>query len=163
MATEYVHREPIIEHPNRDKSSSKTMRVVVIVVLLISAALLLVITLGGWEVLQGLKLICLGWVAIYVMFAYFVARWNRGVLPVVAALAIIMAIFSLIAIPGWFDRDSTGFEQPAMDAGLLGTLTAILVPVQFLLLFFAMRGFQQGWNVEFERWEHEDDALPASA
>ena len=163
MAEEYVPREPIIEHPNRDKSSSKTMRVVVVVMLLISATLLLVITIGGWEVLQGLAIICLAWVGVYVMFAYFVARWNRGVLPVVAALAILMAIFALIAVPGWFDRDSVGFEQPAMDAGLLGTLTAILVPVQLLLLFVAMQGFQQGWNVEFERWEHEEDIPVAPA
>ncbi len=163
MAEEYVAREPIIEHPNRDKSSSKTMRVVVIIMLLISAALLLVITIGGWEVLQGLTFLCLAWVAIYVMFAYFVGRWNRGVLPVVAALSIIMAIFALIAVPSWFDRDSVGFEQPAMDAGLLGTLTAILVPVQLLLLFFAMQGFQQGWNVEFEHWEHDEDIPVAPA
>jgi presenilin-like A22 family membrane protease len=162
MAEEYVHREPIIEHPNRDKSSSKTMRVVIIVMLLISAALILVITIGGWEVLQGLKLICLAWSVIYVVFAYFVARWNRGVLPVVAALAIIMAIFALIAMPGWFDRDATGFEQPALDAGVLGTLTAILVPVQLLLLLFAMQGFNQGWNVEFERWEHDDEPSPVA-
>ena len=163
MAQEYVAREPIIEHPNRDKASSKTMRVVVVIMLLISAALILVITLGGWEVLQGLTILCLGWVALYVMFAYFVARWNRGVLPVVAALAIIMAIFGLIAMPVWFDRDAVGFEQPALDAGLLGTLSAVLVPLQLLLLFFAMRGFTQGWNVEFERWEHDEDVPTAPA
>ena len=56
MAQEYVAREPIIEHPNRDKSSSKTMRVIVVIMLLISAALVLVITIGGWEVLQGLTI-----------------------------------------------------------------------------------------------------------
>ncbi len=161
MAQEYVAREPIIEHPNRDKSSSKTMRVVVIFMLLISAALILVITIGGWEVLQGLTVLCLAWVAIYLLFAYYVGRWNRGVLPVVAALAIIMAIFGLIAVPVWFDRDAVGFEQPALDAGLLGTLTAILVPLQLLLLLVAMQGFNQGWNVEFERWEHDEDPAPA--
>jgi len=30
-------------------------------------------------------------------------------------------------------------------------LTFILVPVQLLLIAFAMRGFQQAWNVEVER------------
>ena len=39
---------------------------------------------------------------------------------------------------------------PVASAALLGLLTAILVPVQFLLILFAMRGFQQKWNVEVE-------------
>ena len=155
-------REPVIEHPNRDKASSKTTRAIVILLLLISAALIFVITIGGWAVIQGLTLICLGWAAIYLVLAYYVSRWNRGVLPVVAALAIIMAIFALIAVPQWFDRDAFGFEQPALDAGVIGALTAILIPVQLLLLFFAMQGFVQAWNVEFEHWEHDEEpAAPA--
>ncbi len=162
MAQE-LEREPLIEHPNRDKASSKTTKLVVVVLLLISAALIVVITIGGWEVIQGLTLICMAWAALYVGFAVYVARWNRGVLPVVAALATIMAIFALIAVPSWFDRDAFGFEQPALDADILGTLTAILVPVQFLLLFFAMQGFAQAWNVEFEHWEHDEDGAPSSA
>ena len=44
-------------------------------------------------------------------------RWNRGVLPVAAALAVLLMIFALVAGPGWFDRDKAGFEQPAIDAG----------------------------------------------
>ena len=72
-------------------------------------------------------------------------------LPVAAALAVLLAIFALVAGPGWFARDKTGFEQPALDAGLLGLLTLLIVPVQILLVAFAMRGFQQGWNVELER------------
>ena len=38
---------------------------------------------------------------------------------------------------------------------MLGLLTLIIVPVQLLLLAFAMRGFSQKWNVEVER--HVDD------
>ena len=38
-----------------------------------------------------------------------------------------------------------------MNAGLLGVLTLLIVPVQMLLVAFAMRGFKQGWNVELER------------
>ena len=45
--------------------------------------------------------------------AFFVARWNRGVLPVAAALAIIMLIFAAVAGPGWFDRDKAGFDTRA--------------------------------------------------
>jgi len=42
-------------------------------------------------------------------------------------------------------------------------LTLILVPVQVLLLAFAMRGFAQKWNVEVERRRDGDDypAQPA--
>ena len=53
-----------------------------------------------------------------------------------------------------FDRDKTGFTDPALDEGVLGLLTALVVPVQILLIAFAMSGFRQAWNVEVER--HED-------
>ena len=163
MAEHLLGTEPIIEHPNRDKASSKTTRAVVVVLLLISAAVILLITIGGWEAIQGLQLACIAWVVIYLVLAYYVSRWNRGVLPVVAAMAIIMAIFALIAVPQWFDRDAFGFDQPALDANVLGTITAILIPIQLLLLFFAMQGFIQAWNVEFERWEHDEDPAPPRA
>jgi ABC-type dipeptide/oligopeptide/nickel transport system permease component len=67
-----------------------------------------------------------------------------------AALAILLGIFAAIAGPEWFDRDKTGFSDPALPAGVLGLLTLLIVPVQVLLIAFAMRGFQQGWNVEVE-------------
>ena len=161
MAEHALGLEPDHRASEPRQASSKTTRAIVVVLLLISAALILVITLGGWAVIQGLTFICLAWVVLYVVLAYYVARWNRGVLPLVAALAIIMAIFALIAVPQWFDRDAFGFEQPALDANVVGTLTAILIPVQLLLLFFAMQGFIQAWNVEFERWEHDEDPVTA--
>jgi hypothetical protein len=70
---------------------------------------------------------------------------------VAAVLAVLLLIFALAAGPGWFARDKTGFAQPAIDAGLLGLLTLLIVPVQMLLIAFAMRGFRQGWNVEYEQ------------
>jgi len=60
-------------------------------------------------------------------------------------------VFALVAGPAWFNRDKAGFAQPALNAGLLGLLTLLIVPAQMLLVAFAMRGFQQGWNVELER------------
>ena len=48
-------------------------------------------------------------------------------------------------------RQRSGFAQPDLSAGLLGLLTLLIVPVQILLVAFAMRGFSQGWNVEIER------------
>jgi hypothetical protein len=80
-----------------------------------------------------------------------VARWNRGVLPVAAALAIVLLIFAAIAGPAWFERDKEGFADPALDASLLGLVTLLLVPVQALLIVTAMQAFRQAWNVEVER------------
>jgi hypothetical protein len=79
------------------------------------------------------------------------ARWNRGALPIAAVLGVLVGIFALVAGPSWFARDKSGFVQPALNAGFLGLLTLLIVPVQILLVGFAMRGFSQGWNVELER------------
>jgi len=125
---------------------------VVILLLLVSVALFLIVTIGGWNALVGAQAMQIFYILVYLVMAFYVMRWNRGVLPVVAALAIIMAIFAAVATPAWFDRDKTGFEDPAISSAILGTITAIIVPVQILLIAFAMRGFQQAWNVEVERY-----------
>ncbi len=144
-------RATVITHPNRDKPVVQTTRVVVVLLLLISAGLMLVVTAGGWSVLQSAWPIQVAYIAIYVLLAFYAARWRRGILPVAAALAVILLVFALVAGPFWFDRDKAGFSQPGINAGLLGTITLLIVPVQMLLIAFAMRGFSQGWNVEVER------------
>jgi presenilin-like A22 family membrane protease len=141
----------IITHPNRDKPVVQATRATVILLLLASAALVLIVTIGGWSVLQGAVPIQIGYVIVYLTLAYFASRWNRGVLPVAAALAVLLAIFALVAGPSWFARDKHGFAEPAINSGFLGLLTLLLVPLQMLLVAFAMRGFNQGWNVELER------------
>ena len=148
-------REPgvVITHPNRDKPVVQATRATVIVLLLVSAGLVLIVTVGGWSVLEGMIPVQIVYIGVYITLAYFAARWNRGVLPVAAALAVLLAIFALVAGPAWFDRNKTGFAQPTIDAGLLGLVTLLIVPVQMLLVGFAMRGFNQGWNVELERHE----------
>lgn len=140
----------LILHPNRDKAESKATKAAVILLLLTSAGLIAIVTAGGWSKLQGFAIGAIFYIVVYAVMAYYVARWNRGVLPVAAALAVIFAILALIAAPGWFDRDKAGFEDPALPPGILGLLTVIIVPVQVLLIAFAMRGFQQAWNVEVE-------------
>jgi hypothetical protein len=140
-----------IEHPNRAKAASRATKATVILLLLVSAALVLVVTVGGWDALQGAKALQIAYVVLYLVIAFYVARWNRGVLPVAAALAIVLLIFAAVSGPAWFDRDKTGFDDPALDSGLLGLVTLIIVPVQLLLIAFAMRGFAQEWNVEVER------------
>jgi len=142
----------VITHPNRDKAEVQATRATVVLLLLVSAALVLIITIAGWNVLEGAVVAQLAYVAIYLTLAFYAARWNRGVLPIAAVLAVLLAIFSLVAAPGWFDRDKAGFAATdLLDAGLLGVLTLLIVPVQVLVVVFAMRGFKQGWNVEVER------------
>src|SRR5215204_1979025 len=137
--------------PNREKPEAKSARALVVFLLLVSAGLALVITLGGWSRLEGGKIFALLYIAVYILFAFLVARWNRGVLPVASALAIILAIFSGIAAPAWFDRAKDGLSSPALPEELLGLLTLLLVPVQVILIAVAMVAFNQEWHVEEER------------
>jgi protein-S-isoprenylcysteine O-methyltransferase Ste14 len=141
----------VIEHPNREKASSKATKAIVILLLLASTALMVIVTIGGWEALVGAKVVQISYILLYIGMAYLVLRWNRGILPVAAALAIILLIFAAVSAPEWFDRDKAGFNDPTLDESILGLLTFILVPVQILLIGFAMRGFQQAWNVEVEK------------
>jgi hypothetical protein len=151
-----------ITYPNRDKAASQATKLVVVVILLASVVLMLAITIGGWSKLQGLTPVNFVWCLAYLIIAFYVWRWGRGLLPIAAALAILLLIIALIAGTGaagtsWFDRSSYGyatsqtlFGGTGFSADTLGLLTVLLAPVQLLLIFFAMRGFAQGWNVEVE-------------
>jgi hypothetical protein len=123
----------------------------VVLLLLASAAVAFVITVGGWERLEGGKIFAVFYVLLYLLFAYLVSRWNRGVLPVVAALSIILAIFCAIAAPAWFDRAKDGLDSPALPEELLGLLALLMVPLQVILVAVAMVAFNQNWHVEEER------------
>ncbi len=140
-----------IDHPNREKTASKATRAVVVVLLLVSALVMIVITIGAWDLLVGAKGVQVLYILLYLGIAYLVTRWSRGVLPVAAALAIVLLIFAAVSVPGWFARDKPGFDDPALASDVVGILTALLIPLQLLLIGFAMRGFQQAWNVEVER------------
>ena len=139
--------------PNREKPEAQMTKALVTLVLLISAALLLIVTIGGWERLQsfGVAMMAIIYAAIYIVFAYLIARWHRGILPVAAALAIILAIFAAVAAPGWFARAKEGLDSPALPEELLGLLTLLLVPVQLVLVAIALIAFNQNWHVEEER------------
>ncbi len=139
-----------IHHPNREKPQSKATKAAVVMLLLASAALIAIILIGGFSKLAGATVVAVAWILIYVAMAYYVARWNRGVLPMAAALAVIFSSFAAVAAPAWFARDEPGLEDPLLPAGLLGVLTLALLGVQIVLIVFAMRGFRQEWNVEVE-------------
>ena len=141
----------VIEHPNRDKAASRTTKAVVVVLLVASAVVVAIVTVGGWAALEGAHVLQVAYIVAYVVIAVFVGRWNRGLLPVASALAIVLLIFGAVSGPQWLDRDREGFTDPALDSGVLGMLTLALVPLQVLLIAFALRGFRQAWHVEVER------------
>jgi hypothetical protein len=153
----------VVAYPNRDKASSKLTKAVVVLILLASVGLMLILTLGGWSKLQGLKGVNLMWCALYLGMAFVIwTRWSRGLLPMAAALGILLLALCAIAGTGlagtgWFDRNHFGFaasqtifggKGPSSD--VLGLVTVLLIPVQALLIVFTMLGFSQGWNVEKE-------------
>ena len=141
----------VIEHPNREKAASRLTRAIVVALMLATALLLVIVTVGGWTRIQGAKPLQIAYVVLYLVLAFYIARWRSGLLPVAAALAIVLLMFAAISGPEWFDRDKAGFSDPALDAALVGALTLLLVPVQIALIAFAAQGFGQRWSVEVER------------
>jgi len=144
-------RDTIIEHPNRKKPAAKATKWIVIVLLLASVGLMAIVTFGGWATLVGAKPVLIAYMVVYLILAFYCARWSRGTLPLAAALGIVLLIFAAIAGPEWFARDKPGFTDPGIASSVLGLITLLLIPVQFLLIAFAMRGFSQDWHVEVER------------
>ena len=141
----------VIYHPNREKGGSKATKAGTILLLVASAVLIAIITIGGWSDLEGAQVISIFFIIVFALMAFFVARWNRGVLPLASAFAIVLLVFAAIAAPGWFDRDAAGFAAPAIAADVLGLVCILLAAVQIVLLVIAMLAFRQAWNVEVER------------
>ena len=89
----------VIHHPNREKGGSVAAKAGTILLLLASAALVAIITIGGWKDLEGAQVISIFFIIVFALMAFFVARWNRGVLPLAAAFAIVLLVFAAIAAP----------------------------------------------------------------
>src|SRR5215210_2465099 len=107
--------DTVLVHPNRDKPESRATKAAVMLLLVTSAVLILIVTLGGWSQLQGAQIIALGYIFVYALMAYFVSRWNRGVLPVASGMAILFAVVAAVAAPAWFARDKSGFADAALE------------------------------------------------
>lgn len=155
-------------HPNRQKATCKLTRLIVVVLLIASVVLMLLLTIGGWDKLQGLKPVNFFWCLIYVLLAFAIlVKWARGLLPIAALFAILLLIIAVVATTGlagtsWFDRQHHGFAAPGslfggggLSPAVLGSITVLLIPVEIALIVFAMIGFAQGWNVEQEVPEEE--------
>jgi lysylphosphatidylglycerol synthetase-like protein (DUF2156 family) len=163
MATGESSEDLVIYHPNREKAGSKATKAGTILLLIATSVLVAIITIGGWSDLEGAQVISIFFILVFAVIAYFVARWQRGVLPVASALAILLLVFAAIAAPGWFDRDASGYNNPGLPPSMVGLLTVILIPVCFVLIVFAMRGFSQKWNVEIEMTQEEYNRRRRSA
>ena len=129
----------------------------VIVLLAVSMLLMLAIVLLGWSVLEGQLLVSFGYVFVYGILCWRVSQWARGPLAVGAALAVLLAIFAVIAVPTWADRDASGYSPPdaiwgsaVASSSLLGLLTMILALLQLAVLVACLRAFRQEWQVEVE-------------
>jgi hypothetical protein len=157
----------VVINPNRDKVICKLTRLIVVLILVASVALMLVLTIGGWSKLQGLKPLNFLWCVLYLIIAFYILRWSRGLLPITAGLAILLLTVAVIAGTGvagasWFDRHHHGFASAQSLLGgqgladnVLGIATLLLIPVEGALIVFAMIGFAQAWNVELEVPEDE--------
>jgi hypothetical protein len=154
-------------HPNRDKAVCKLTKLIVVGLLIASVVLMMILTIGGWSKLQGMKPVNFIWSAVYLVLGFYILRWTRGLLPIAAALAILLLIIAVIAAFGldgtsWFDRNHHGFASAqslfggsGLTTDTLGSISVLLIPVEAALVIVALIGFSQGWNVETEVPEEE--------
>jgi hypothetical protein len=149
-------------HPNRERMICKVTRLFVVLVLLVSVALMLAVTIGGWSKLEGMTPVNFIWCAVYLVMAFFILRWARGLLPIAAVLAVLLLAIAVIAWLGvggtsWYDRTHGNFAAAhaigggqGLNASAIGTLVVLLIPVELVLVVVAIVGFAQRWNVELE-------------
>jgi hypothetical protein len=140
--------------PNREKAGSITTKFVLVLLLAATAVIAALVTITGFSLLTGgggMGVICMIFALLYAFFAFLVARWNRGILPVAAALSTILAIFCATGAESWFSRDKAGFEKALIPVPLIGTLVLILLLLQIVIVAVALYAFNQNWHVEEER------------
>lgn len=135
------------------------MRAVVILTIAVSTGLMALISLLGWDMFQQARTFQLIFMAINVIFIIQILRWSRGVLPMAAGLATIVAIFGGVSVSSWWARDSAGYNDASLS-GTLGTLTLLMVIVQGVVIVLAIAAFTQNWQIEVESHHHHDDDEP---
>jgi hypothetical protein len=140
--------------PNREKAESITTRFVLAFLLAATAAIAALITITGFSLMiggGGMAVICLIYAALYAFFAFLVFRWNRGILPVAAALSTILAIFCATGAGSWFARDKTGLDEGLISSSAIGLLVIVLLLLQVVVVAVSLYAFNQNWHVEEER------------
>jgi len=141
-------------HPNRGKADVVATKFVIVFLMLAIAGVAALVTIAGFSLLSGggaMGVVGLIVAGLYALFAYRVARWSRGVLPVAASLSMILAIFCAVGADSWFARDKAGFEDALLPVPLIGLLVIILLLLQIVLIAAAFYGFSQEWHIEEER------------
>jgi hypothetical protein len=149
---------------------------VLVLLLAATSAIAFLITITGFSLMtggSGMSVVCLIFAALYAFFAFLVFRWNRGILPVTAALSMILAIFCAVGADSWFARDKSGFEEALVPVPLIGLLVVILAILQLIVVAVSLYAFNQNWHVEEERpigsgedygaGANPDDGVPAPA
>jgi hypothetical protein len=140
--------------PNREKAESITTKFVLVLLLAATAVIAGLVTITGFSLMtggSGMGIICLIFALLYAFFAFLVLRWNRGILPVAAALSMILAIFCAVGADSWFARDKAGFEEALIPVPLIGLLVVLLVILQLITIAISLYAFNQNWHVEEER------------
>jgi peptidoglycan/LPS O-acetylase OafA/YrhL len=140
--------------PNREKAESVTTKVVLVILLAATSIIAVIVAISGFSLMSGgtgMAMVTLIYGLLYAFSAFLVARWNRGILPVAAALSMILAIFCAVGANSWFARDKTGFEEALLPSSLIGLLVVVLLLLQIVLVVACFYGFSQDWHVEEER------------
>jgi hypothetical protein len=140
--------------PNREKAESITTKLVLVLLLAATSALAFLVTITGFSLMtggSGMSVVCLIYAGLYAFFAFLVFRWNRGILPVAAALSMILAIFCAVGADSWFARDKGGFEEALIPVTIIGLLVVILAILQLVVVAVSLYAFNQNWHVEEER------------
>ena len=140
--------------PNREKAESVTTKVVLVILLAATSIIAVIVAISGFSLMSGgtgMAIVTLFYGLLYAFFAFLVARWNRGILPVAAALSMILAIFCAVGANSWFARDKAGFEDGLLPVTLIGLLVVVLALLQIVLIAACLYGFNQEWHVEEER------------
>jgi len=141
-------------HPNREKADVITTKFVIAFLMLATAVIAFLITIGGFSLLSGgggMGIVCFIFALLYALFAFLVARWSRGILPVAASLSTILAIFCAVGANSWFARDKAGFDEALLPSSLIGLLVIVMLLLQIVLVVACFYGFSQDWHVEEER------------
>ncbi len=140
--------------PNREKAQSVTTKFVLVLLLWATAALAILVAITGFSLMTGgagMGIMSLIYGILYAFFGFLVLRWNRGILPVAAALSIILAILCAVGANSWFARDKTGFEDGMIPTSVIGLLVIILALLQIVVIVASLYAFNQEWQVEEER------------
>lgn len=140
--------------PNREKAKSITTKFVLALLLAATTVVAALVTITGFSLMiggSGMSIICLIYVLLYAFFTFLVLRWNRGILPVVAALSTILAIFCITGANSWFARDKSGFDEGLISSSAIGVLVIVLLILQLIVVAVSLYAFNQNWHVEEER------------